>query len=237
MKKKLLLAMGLLGALAFATGEVAAQEKTTAAPATASPAKPEKPAKTTPGAATTKTSKAAKTAKGEKAATGEKAAAAAPAMPKPGPETAALKPFVANLNWTGTVKAGAHGPDSPEMATRGHQRCRFIQGNFWAQCELQDTVGKGKAAMKWKATELVGYDLGSKGYVSYIVDDLGNAMAMKGTLEGQKLTLEGEGMMNGEPVKERITMDATDPKAIHFTDERSVKGGPMTVTQEAVMKR
>ena len=125
MKKKLLLAMGLLGALAFATGEVAAQEKTTAAPATASPAKPEKPAKTTPGAATTKTSKAAKTAKGEKAATGEKAAAAAPAMPKPGPETAALKPFVANLNWTGTVKAGAHGPDSPEMATRGHQRCRF----------------------------------------------------------------------------------------------------------------
>ena len=73
--------------------------------------------------------------------------------------------------------------------------------------------------------------------MSYLVDNMGNSMAAKGTLEGQKLTLEGEGMMNGEPFKGRITLDATDPKAIHFTDERSVKGAPMAVVEEAVMKR
>lgn len=165
------------------------------------------------------------------------AAPAPPAMPKPGPETQALRPFIGSFTWTGTAKAGAFGPGSPEMPTRGRERCRWILGNLWAECELQDTAGKGKQAITWKATELVGYDLMAKQYVAAFVDNMGGMMTMKGMLEGSKLTFEGAGMMNGEPWKDRVTYDASNPKAIQFTEERSMKGSPFAVAEEATMKR
>src|SRR5258706_16152981 len=74
-------------------------------------------------------------------------AAADMAPPKAGPETSALKPFMQNFTWTGTARAGAMAPGSPEMPTKGKATCKWAMGNLWAMCDLEDTAGTGKQAM------------------------------------------------------------------------------------------
>jgi hypothetical protein len=41
----------------------------------------------------------------------------------------------------------------------------------------------------------------------------------------------------GQPTKMRFTFDAADPKALKFTDERAVKGGPWMVGETATFKK
>jgi hypothetical protein len=55
---------------------------------------------------------------------------------------------------------------------------------------------------------------------------MGDQTQMKGTLEGSKLVWENieEMKIPGMPSKSRITLDATDPKAIKFTEEGYLQG-------------
>jgi hypothetical protein len=57
-------------------------------------------------------------------------------------------------------------------------------------------------------------------------------MAMKGTLDGTKLVWESAQEMKvpGMPSKLRITEDATEPKAIKFTEEGLMNGKWMPLT-------
>lgn len=223
----------LTAALALSFGVAYAQ-----APAekTAKPAG-EKPAAKSAGAKPAAKAPAA----GEKAAAPGAPAAAtaqAPAMtpPKPGPETEALKPFAKSATSTGTVPAGAYGTN-PEMPTRGRANCKWVLGKLWVSCDVQDTMGKGKQAMKWQGNWMFGYDYGDKGYRGVMTDNFGTQTEMKGTLEGSKLTWEsvGEVEMMGHPTKIRITQDATDPKAIKFTSEHEANG-KWVVDETAVHK-
>lgn len=171
------------------------------------------------------------------AAAGAPPSAADMAPPKAGTETEALKPFAKSATWTGKVPAGAWGPSSPEMTSKGKATCKWTLNNLWATCELEDTMGTGKQAMKWQAHWTFGWDFGAKEYRGVIADTWGMAGMMKGTLEGQKLTWESmhEVMMMGHPTKMRMTMDATDPKAMKFTGEHTV-GGKWIVDEETTMK-
>ena len=156
------------------------------------------------------------------------AAAAPPAMqaPKPGPEHDALKPFVHNVTSTGTMAANAMGPDTPEMATKGKAMCKWLPGNMWAVCDIDDTSGTGKSAMHWMGHWVFGYDMMAKGYRGVMTDNMGMMMPMKGTLEGTKLTWESmnETKAPNMPSKSRMTLDATDAKAIKFTEEGFMNG-------------
>jgi hypothetical protein len=173
------------------------------------------------------------------------AAAAAPAgappadmaPPKPGAETKALEPFAKSVTWTGKVPAGAMMPGMPEMPSKGKATCKWIINGLWSVCDLEDNVGTGKQAMKWQGHMVSGWDFGAKEYRGTMVDNWGISSNMKGKLDGAKLTWEsmGEIMMMGQPTKIRITMDATDPKAIKFTGEHTVKGA-YVVDEETVMK-
>jgi hypothetical protein len=157
------------------------------------------------------------------------AAGAAPEkmeMPKPGPEQDALKPFVHNMTSTGTTVAGAMGPNSPEMKTKGKAMCKWIDGNLWAACDIEESAGTGKTAMKWMGHWVFGYDALAKGYRGVMVDNMGMMMPMKGTLDGAKMTWESATEMKvpNMPSKMRFTEDATDPKNIKFTEEGEMNG-------------
>src|SRR5262245_22331061 len=148
--------------------------------------KTEKPAGAPPAAGAAPT-KAEKPAPGAPPA-GAPAAEMAP--PKPGPETEALKPFVKNVTSTGTVAAGAMGPNSPEMTTKGKGTCKWVLNNLWGSCDFEETTGTGKTAMKWSGHWVFGWDFMAKGYRGVMTSTMGNQMRMKGTLEGAKLTWE-----------------------------------------------
>ncbi len=163
----------------------------------------------------------------------------APMMePKPGPETVALKPFAQSSTMTGTVPAGAFGPNSPEMPTRAKSTCKWILDGLWVACDITETTGSGKQAMKWTGHWVFGWDFLSKSYRGTMTSTMGDQMAMKGTLEGAKMVWESAGELKGPPgtpSKFRITEDASEPKAIKFTDEAFVDGKWVT-TGTAVEK-
>jgi hypothetical protein len=170
----------------------------------------------------------------------EKAAAppAMPAPPKPGPEHEKLKPFAKSMTWTGKMPAGAMGPGTPEIATKGKSSCKWVANNMWAACDLEDTSGKGKDAITWKAHWMLGYDLAAKEYRAMMADMMGTATTYKGTVDGDKLVLEsiGEVDMMGKPGKVRITMDNSDKKTVKFQSEHQFKGEGWVVDGTSEMK-
>lgn len=168
---------------------------------------------------------------------GATAAPAEMAPPKPGPETEALKPFAHSVTTAGTIHAGAMGPNSPEMPTKGKATCKWVLGNLWVACDIEDTAGTGKTAMKWAGHLVFGWDFAAKGYRGTITDNMGMQVAFKGTLEGAKLTWEtvGEMKVPNMPTKSRMTLDATDPKAIKFTEE-GMMGGKWVPMSSSVHK-
>jgi hypothetical protein len=208
---KLLAAVVLLG---FATAHAQTKTEKPATPPTGAAAKPATPPSGAAGAP----------------AAGAPAAGAPPAEmapPKPGPETEALKPFAKSVQSTGTIVAGAMGPNSPETPTKGKSTCKWTMNNLWVMCEIDETSGTGKTAMKWMGHWVFGYDFGQKGYRAFMTDNWGTMTPFKGTLEGTKLTWESIGEMKGPPgmpTKMRVTLDATDPKAIKFTEEGFLNG-------------
>jgi len=159
--------------------------------------------------------------------------------PKPGPETAALKPLATTLQMSGNVPAGAMGPGSPAMATRGSHSCRWSSDKLWLDCQIKDTMGTGKQAVTWMGHMTIGWDFSAKMYRAVVTDNLGMAMMLQGKMDGAKLPMEsvGDYEMMGHPMKMRFTMDMTDPKAIKFTDERELgKSGKWTTFEEGTMK-
>jgi hypothetical protein len=187
---------------------------------------------------------AQKTEKAEKAPAA-KTEAAPPAgggpvaPPKPGAEMKALAPIASNYTWAGTIKAGAMGPGTPEVKSKGKQHCKWIMNGLWAECDIEDTAGEGKAAMKWMGHMDFGWDVENKGYRMVGVDNMGTAYLLNGKAEGPKFVFESaaDTLFMGQPIKYRFTFDTTDPKAIKFTDERSMKGGPWMVAEEATFKK
>jgi hypothetical protein len=166
------------------------------------------------------------------------AAATGPGSVKPGAETKALQPLVGVFKTSGTVKANAHGPGSPELPSKGTHKCHWVLGDLWLQCEIEDTAGKGKEAMTWKGYVLTGWDFEAKAYRTVGVDNMGGSFVMQGAMDGKKLVLESkDATMMGKPIKMKLTFDLADPKAIKFTDERSMGDAPYALAEETVMKK
>ena len=155
--------------------------------------------------------------------------------PKPGPEQDAIKPLVKGGTGTGTHV----GPDGKEMTSKSKATCKWLPGNMWAACDIDETVGTGKTAMKWMGHMVFGYDTMAKGYRAYMADNWGMSSRMKGTLEGTKMVWESMDEMKnpppGMPSKERVTEDFTDAKMEKLTFEGWM-GGKWVPTGSAQMK-
>ena len=160
------------------------------------------------------------------------------AMPKPGAEVKALAPiFGTSGTWQGKVEAGAMGPDSKATTSHGKATGHSILGGMWYACDVEDTWGTGKEAMTWKGHMIVGYDLPSRSYKSSVVDNTGSIAMFDGTLNGTTFVLETptEIMVMGTSMKDRLTWDFADPKAIKFTDEHKATGGDWMVVESATL--
>lgn len=142
-------------------------------------------------------------------------------MPKPGPDQEALKPFVRSGSYTGTRMMG-----DKEMTEKGKQTCKWLPGGMWASCDIEMTTGSGKTAMKWMGHLVMGYDTMDKGYRAVMTDNMGMMGRMKGTLDGKKMVWESMDEMKvpNMPSKERVTDDASDPKAEKMTFEGYMNG-------------
>jgi len=168
-----------------------------------------------------------------------KAAAAemAAMFPKPGPETKALQPFIGMLKLKGTMTAGAMGPDSPAVDTKGTHSCKWTMGGLWVDCDVKDGPAVGKAPA-WMGHVHVGWDYMVKMYRAVLVDNMGGAMMMEGKMDGAKLVMESVGtyQMMGKPMKSRMTFDLTDPKAIKIAEERQMDGKWVVVHESTASK-
>jgi hypothetical protein len=163
---------------------------------------------------------------------------AAMAMPKPGAEIKAIKPIfgVSSATWKGKVEPGAMGPGSPATTSHGKVAGRSLLGGLWFACDVEDSYA-GKPPMTWKGHMVVGYDVTTKSYKASVVDNLGTLAAFDGTLEGTKFMLVTPSpvMMMGQMMKDRLSWDLADPKAIKFTDEHQLEGGEWTLVESATM--
>jgi len=160
------------------------------------------------------------------------------AMPKPGDEVKAIAPvFGTSGTWHGNVEPGAMGPDSKATVSRGKAMCRTIAGGMWYACDVEDTWGAGKDAMTWKGYMTVGYDLPSKTYKASVVDNMGTLSMFNGTLNGTTFVLETptEVMIMGQSMKDRLTWDFTDSKAIKFTDEHKTSDADWKLCESATL--
>ena len=168
--------------------------------------------------ATTKPAPAGKTAAPASGGT----AAPAMEMPKPGPDQDALKPFAKSGTGSGTHV----GQDGKEAATKGKQTCKWLPGNMWAACDIDETMGAGKSAMHWMGHWVMGYDTMAKAYRGFMTDNMGMSGRMKGTLDGAKMVWESmdEVKVPGMPSKERVTEDVSDPKVDKLTFEGWMNG-------------
>jgi hypothetical protein len=135
------------------------------------------------------------------------------------------------------MAAASMGPNSPEMPTKGKASCHWMLNNLWATCDIENTAGTGKQAMKWMGRWTFGYDYPQKAYRGAMVDNMGRLTLFNGTLEGSKLIWESVGEMKipNMPSKMRITLDASDPKELKLTDE-GYMNGKWTVRGTAVHK-
>jgi hypothetical protein len=139
----------------------------------------------------------------------------------------------------GTVPANAMG-NPAELPTKAKTTCKWVAGGFWVSCDIDETVGTGKTAMRWQGHWTFGYDLAAKAYRGVMFSSEGQHMAMKGTLDGSKIVWESAQEMKvpNMPSKLRITEDAADPKAIKFTEEGLMNGkwAPLTSAVEKPTK-
>jgi hypothetical protein len=167
------------------------------------------------------------------------APAAQAGPPKPGNETRALSIFIGNWSGDGKVQAGAFQPGSPEMPSKAKQSCKWILNNMWVACDITDVAGTGKSAQTWMGHLIIGWDVEQKAYRTVGADTMGSAFELNGKMDGQKFVMESakESLMMGTPVKFRFTWDATDPKAVKFSDERSMKGGPWQLAETITFKK
>lgn len=163
---------------------------------------------------------------------------AAPAMPKPGPETKALATlFEGTCNWSGTVAAGAMGPDSKATTCKGKQVGKAVGDGFWYANDIENKVGDGKDAMIWKGHVIVGYDLANKSYRAFCADNMGSVAEYRGTMESDKFVLESAApmMMAGQMMDDRMTWELTPTGTWAFKEETRPQGGEWKTFQTATL--
>jgi hypothetical protein len=154
---------------------------------------------------------------------------------KPGGEIQALKPFHRNCTWTGTVKAGAMGPGSPEMQATGHAAFRWVMDGLWVVGEFeQDQFVNGRRAVTWKAHYVAGWDRSAGEYRALVADSNGAITVMKGEVKGSSFVLTSLPDPAGreQPMRLRMTWTPGAGKVLNWRNEGAVNGGPWFLIEE-----
>ena len=137
--------------------------------------------------------------------------------PKPGPEVQPLG------YWVGTWKYEA--TKSSSIFT-----CEWFTGGFTLMCRGEGTNASGK----FSNLQLMTYDSGAKAYTIHMASSTeAGLFVAAGSLAGSTWTWDWTGTFDGKPAKYHRTIVQVSPTSATSKIERSVDGGPWTVTGEA----
>jgi len=159
------------------------------------------------------------------------------AVPRPidvGPEMEALRRFLPDVSWDGTIHEGGMGPGTPAMRGVGRGTAKEIQGGRWIQgdYEQEQYLEDGTFVLKWELHWVSGWSPPAGEYRAAMVDNYGNAGVYRGRMEGDRLIFES---MDGESVRLRFTWDVSDPSVVLWRNEMATGDGSWFLIEEYSM--
>lgn len=166
---------------------------------------------------------------------------AAPSGPPPPPaagppkapgELDGIKWLEGSWRCEGKAPAGAMGP---EHAYKSTMKIKRDLDGFWYVGDYEQKKTK-ENPMAIKARNFLGYDPVAKKVVSVGVDNLGGALQLTGSIEGDKISTEGEGSMGGQKVGFKELFTKTGDRALTWHGEVRV-GKDWVVVGDDTCKR
>lgn len=152
-----------------------------------------------------------------------------PAPLTAGAEMAALRPFLFDCIWTGSVEAGGMGPGSPAMVAEGRAAFVPILDGLWLACDCaQEQYVDGKHVITWKAHFVVGWDPRAQAYKMTYVDSNGSASLMQGRIEGTRFICE---TMGNDAVQLRLIWERQEQGQVNWRNECSIGGDWFLIEQ------
>ena len=136
--------------------------------------------------------------------------------PKPGPEVKRLAYFVGN--WKEEGKSTAHGMTGPVSST---QKWEWVSGGFFIVGHSDNKSPAGD----FKIMAVLGYDPETKMYTYNAFDSWGELITAKGNVSGNTWTWITETMMQGKPMKTRLTEKEVSKTQYTLKYESSTDGG------------
>jgi hypothetical protein len=150
---------------------------------------------------------------------------AQPPARKPGAEQKRIGRFVGQWKYEGEAKASPMGPAGKSTGT---ETCEWFAGGFHVVCNSKGTGPMGAVT----GHAIMGYDPVEKAYTYYGISSLGDGFYVKGSVASNVWTWNADSMMEGKPVKFRVTVTEDSPTVHSFKMEASFGGGPMAVVEE-----
>jgi hypothetical protein len=129
--------------------------------------------------------------------------------------------------WCGEMKAGAFGPKSPAMPTKGSCYSKLIADGMWYTCDMSVTAGSGTNSFTWKGHMIVGWNSLRNSYTAYLFDNLDIILPMTGILTSSNfiLTSTAGNPISGKKTFARFTWDFSSPGSISFKNEHRIGNG------------
>ena len=152
------------------------------------------------------------------------------------PENARLDSFfpTGDRVWEGRIMAGAFGPDSPEMATKGGLKGETICDGQWRSCDMEVVT----ESIVWRGRLIVGWNSGSSQYDALLVDSIGMFIPLAGGMNGDEFTLVAENFsaIGGIKARPRFTWRLRDDGGIDFINEHQIEGQDWSLWEEELIK-
>ena len=149
----------------------------------------------------------------------------------PGPEMRELSRFHKDVTWRGTIDEGGMGPGTPPQTAIGWGKHETIQDGRWivGTYEQDQYLLDGTPVLRWQLHWVAGWDPASGEYRATVADCYGQAIAMRGWIEGDRLVFE----TIGEPmVRLRLVWDVSDPMDVVWRNEMSLGDAPWSLVEE-----
>ena len=159
-------------------------------------------------------------------------AGAGASAPKPAPELDQIKWLEGSWHCDGKAPAG---PMGPEHAYKSSMKVKRDLDGFWYVGEYEQKKSK-ENPMAVKARSYIGFDPVAKKIVSVGVDSFGGALQLSGTIEGDKISTEGEGAMGGQKMGFKEIFTKTGDKSLTWHGELKM-GKDWTVIGDDTCKR
>jgi hypothetical protein len=153
------------------------------------------------------------------------AAVQAPPARKPGAEQKRIGYFAGQWTFQGEAKPSPMGPGGKITMT---ESCEWFAGGFQLVCRSKGTSPMGPGTSQ----AVLAYDAGRKAYTYHAISSHGDAIFIRGNVDGKVWTYVDDVTVEGKPMKIRATVTEETPTSYSFKLEASFDNGPMVVMEE-----